>query len=442
MQISANRKRLLIGAGLLLAFCFRLGFGLCSDFWANSDDEKQIYLIGLKYSTTAEWPYFGPDVTSTIQIPGALQGLVVGLPLLLLPLPEAPYVFVILLSFAGLCFFAWYCSRRLSSLPRWFIWAWLLTAPWTLNFSTQVVNPSYVLPASILFFCAALETYPFLRCGAIPVRWAGFTMAFALFWIMQFHLSWIVLVPYVVLSVYFQFREKGLGAFKFITWFIAGAILPASLLLPTFFRFGLNSGMGNTLQVVGFNSSNLLQHLNPVEGVLGRFLSFASFEIPRFIGRNTAARLDFAKEHLWLLPFLLFLTVVGLLQPLALLVLWFRRRSTQKDWQAIRYFTLGTVALLYLSFMFSMKAPSSHTFYVTLPVAILYSLYCWNEPLRKPFWRKVALAVVVCGIIFNIGLAAHKYSRSSLYVDRARIQRAIDEHDYRLVGERRIGAKY
>ena len=153
MEMSANRKRLLIAAALLLAFCFRLSFGLCSDFWANSDDEKQIYLIGLKYSTTGQWPYFGPDVADTIQIPGALQGLVVGLPLRLLPIPEAPYLFLNLLSFAGLCFFCWYCTRRLPTLPRWLVWGWLLSAPWTLNLSTQVVNPSYVLPAAAFFFC-------------------------------------------------------------------------------------------------------------------------------------------------------------------------------------------------------------------------------------------------------------------------------------------------
>lgn len=442
MEISANWKKILICFGLLLAFCFRLLFGLSSAFWANSDDQLQIYLIGLKYSTTGDWPYFGPDVSAAVQIPGALQGLVVGLPLRLLRFPEAPFLLLNILSFASLCFFAWYCTRRLPTLPQWLVWSWLLTAPWTLSFSTQVVNPSYVLPAAVLFFCAIFETYPFLSCGLISETWANFMMGFALVSIMQLHLSWVILMPYIALSFYFQFKKTGLRAFRSIQWFLVGVIFPAGLLLPTFFKFGLRAGTGNTLDLIGFNSTNLLQHLNLVEGVLGRFLSFASFEIPRFIGRNTTARLEFAKEHPWLLPFLLFLTVVGLLQPLFLFVMWFLKRANDKDWQAIRYLTLGTVVLLYVSFLFTSKAPSSHTFYVALPVAMLYSFYCWTEPLKKKCWRRFALVVLICGIIFDIGLAAHNFPSTSLYVDRARIQRAIDERDYRVVGKRRDGANY
>lgn len=107
------RRNLISILALVLIFFFRLAFGLCSDFRADVGDERQIYLIGLKYYTTGQWPYFGPDVTNTIQIPGALQGLVVGLPFFVLPIPEAPYILLNILSFLSLCFFAWYCTKRL-----------------------------------------------------------------------------------------------------------------------------------------------------------------------------------------------------------------------------------------------------------------------------------------------------------------------------------------
>ena len=86
---------------LVFLFAFRLGYGLSSDFW--SPDELQIYLIGLKFYSTRLWPYFGPDVfpgvQPIVQIPGALQGLLVGCPFFLLPIPEAPYVLLNILSF-------------------------------------------------------------------------------------------------------------------------------------------------------------------------------------------------------------------------------------------------------------------------------------------------------------------------------------------------------
>lgn len=440
MPSPARRKNLVFIALLALAFLFRLGFGLCSQFL--DEDTKQIYLVGLKSYTTGTWPYFGPDVTHTIQIPGALQGLVVSVPFYVLPLPEAPYLLVNLLSFAGLCFFAWYCTKRLPELPRWFVWCWLLTAPWTLNISTHIFNPSYVLPAAILFFVGAIETYPWLTRDLISPRLANFMMGLALFWIMQFHLSWVVLVPYVALSFYYQLKTKRRAALPAMFWFAVGAIVTGSLLAPTFIKYGLTAGMGSTNDAVAFTFENLARNLNIVEGVLGRFLSFASFELPRFIGANTAARVAFMKESPWLIPFIAFLTVTGILQCIAMLVLWFRKTHTQPDWKAMKYFTLASVLLLYVSFLFSMKSPVSHTFYVMFPIAMLYSLYCWSEFLRKKSWQRFAVVFLVSGIIFHIGLAVSNFKHVSIYRERAKVVDAIKMKDFHLLGERRDGSRY
>jgi hypothetical protein len=307
--------------------------------------------------------------------------------------------------------------------------------------STHIYNPSYVLPGAILFFVAAIETYPFLSRKIIPLRWANFMMGLALFWIMQLHLSWVVLLPYLLLSFYFQSKKLGRRVVLSLAWFAAGALITGSLLIPTFITYGFAQGMGSTNEAMQFNSRNLLQHLNVVEGVLGRFLSFASFELPRFMGANSVARLAFMKENPWLIPFVIFLTVVGILQCIAMLVLWFKKDHGQTDWKAIKYFTLGTVLLLYISFLFSMKPPQSHTFYVTFPVAMLYSLYCWSEFLKKSKWQKFALTLLICGIVFEAGLAANNYSRASIYVDRGKIVDAIKARDYRVLGERRDGAR-
>jgi hypothetical protein len=440
MPFNQRSRRLIFSGLLLLAFLFRLGFGLCSQFL--DEDTKQIYLLGLKFYTTGWWPYFGPDVTATIQIPGALQGLIVGIPFFLLPLPEAPYIFLNILSFASLCFFAWYCCKRLPDMPKWFVWLWLLSAPWTLNLSTHIYNPSYVLPAAILFFSAAIETYPFLSRGLISERWANFMMGLSLFWIMQFHMSWVVLVPYVALSFYLQFRKRDGQILGSILSFACGALLSGSFLIPTFIKYGFAAGLGSTNETVGLNTQNLLRHLNIVEGVLGRFLSFASYELPRFIGANTATRLAFIKQNLWLTPIVAFLTLVGILQCVAMLILWFRKNHSQKDWKAVKYFTLATVVLLYLDFIFSMKAPVSHTFYVTFPVATLYSFYCWNEFHKQRRWQIFAKVFIACGLIFDVGLAANNFKQVSIYKERARVEAAIKAKDYRLLGERRGGSRY
>jgi hypothetical protein len=435
-----RRRRWLFVALLCGVFLFRLGFGLCSQFWA--DDERQVYLIGLKFYATGAWPYFGPDVASGVQVPGALQGLLVGLPLVAAPVPEAPFVLLNLLSFAGLCLFAWYCTRRLPGCPAWFVWGWLLTAPWTLNFSTHVVNPSYALPGAVLFFVGALETYPATRKGLLPARWANFMMGFALFWVMQLHLSWVVLVPFLLASVYFQLRERGAKALAPLGWLACGAALSGCLLAPTLLKYGLGVGSGGAGGMFSLNAANLPRVLNPVEGVPARFLSLASFELARFLGRDTAERLAFLRAHLWLAPIALFLGAVGIIQPAAMIALWFRRQGARGDWPAVKWLALLTVLLLCALFLLTPKLPASHTFYVTFPLAALYGFYCWDALLARRGWRIFAAVFLACGVVFHAGLAAHNFSRVSLYADRRLVQAAIAAKNPSLLGERRPGSLY
>lgn len=434
------RRRQLFVVLLLCLFLFRLAFGLCSQFWA--DDERQVYLIGLKFYSTGAWPYFGPDVSSGVEVPGALQGLLVGLPLFAAPLPEAPFVLLNALSFAGLCLFAWYCTRRLPEGPAWFIWGWLLTMPWTLNFSTHIVNPSYVLPGAILFFVGALETLPRTRKGLVSPRLANLMMGFALLWVMQLHLSWVVLVPFLLASLYSQMRERGMKALVPLAPLVCGAALAGCLLAPTLLKYGFANGTGGTQAMFAPNASNIARVLNPVEGVPARFLSLASFELARFVGRNTEERLAFLLDNLWLAPFAVFLGAVGIIQPAAMIALFFRKKGMCEDWPQIKRFALLTVALLCALFLLSAKPPASHTFYVTFPVAALYGFYCWDSLLRRRGWRVFAFLFLACGLVFHAGLAARNFARVSLYADRPRVQRAIEEKNPALLGERRPGSLY
>ena len=208
-------------------------------------------------------------------------------------------------------------------------------------------------------------------------------------------------VPYISASFFFRYRSSRENFLRSFIWFALGALLMGSLLVPTFFKFGLQAGLGGTGTAAVMNIGNVSKVLNPVEGILGRFLSFASFELPRFIGDNSARRWEVVKQHLWLSPIILFLVIVGIVQPIAMVILWFSKNS-HEDWRAIKYLTLGTVLLLCVSFIFSMKAPASHTFYLTLPIAMIYSFYCWSSFLRKPSWQIFAVVVLTCGIVFHV----------------------------------------
>jgi hypothetical protein len=406
-------------------------FGLCSNFW--TDDERQIYLLGLKYSTTNLWPYFGPDVVYTkSQIPGALQGLLVGLPLKLFPLPEAPFILLNLLTLAALTLLAWYCERRLPGFPRWFIWLWLFTAPWTLNYSTHVVNPSYVLPGAVLFFIGFLESVPRLRLTLVRPWMAWAMMGFGLLWVFQLHLSWPVMLPFIGASFYLTLRHHPRDMPSAMASFLLGALVAGSTLFPTFFTYGFLQGLGGTQENIVFKFEKLPDLFVTL---LTRFLSLASYELPRFIGSNPASRVEFLLRHPWVIPFAVFVGIVGLAQPIVMIVEFFRSKP-QPEWPLIRQLTLSTVLIIFVGFWFSVKGPASHTFYLALPVVMLYSLYCWYGYLQKQLWRRFAVAFLVAGLICDISLMIARYPRS-LYKDRGLVVEAIKNNNYHLLGERR-----
>ena len=416
---------------LLAFFLFRLAFGLCSEIWFI--DQQQIYLIGLKFYTTGQWPYFGPDVAANIQLPGALQGLVVGLPLYLCPIPEAPYILLNLLSFTGLCFFAWYCSKHLPNFPKWIIYTWLLTAPWTLNWSTNIDNDSYMLFGSCLFFIGFLETIPAFSLKLIRPFWANAMMGFSLFWCAQFHMSYVVLFPFILLSFYFQLKTSDSKIIQSILYFVVGALTTGLFLVPTLLKYGLGQGSGGSANAVTFNPQNFMNFFN----LLVRYFGLGSCEVLRFMGANGAAREEFLRGHPWLAPFTLAAMVLGILQGTTLFLSLFRKEHPQKEWKEIKLLNLFTFLLLFLSFLFSIKVPAAHTYYLTLPVIMLYGFYAFEPWVSKPWFLPVAKTLLACNILFHVGLGLSNLSVKSLYKDRDLFVKAIEEKNYHLLGERR-----
>src|SRR5262249_22400572 len=204
------------------------------------------------------------------EIPGALQGVLVGLPLRLAPYPESPYVLLALLSFGALCAFAWYVSEHRPAAPPWLVWGWLLTIPWTIQFSGHLINTSYILSGALVFFLGFFEILPATSLRRIRPPIAHAMMGFALLWLMQIHMSWPLLLPFAALA-WLSRRQDGvraLGANALA--FVAGALLPALVLVPTVARYGTSSGSGGVLR-------NIHVHwVSPwiIVTTLARFLSF------------------------------------------------------------------------------------------------------------------------------------------------------------------------
>jgi hypothetical protein len=426
-----HRSKVLVAGALAALFLFRLLFGLSSEFFF--EDETQIFLIGFRYFATGEWPYFGPDVVWTESvIPGALQGLLVGLPMTIVAIPEAPFVLLNLLSFGALAWLAWYIIKRLPGAPRWLVWGWLMTIPWTLQFSTHVTNPSYVLPAAIVFFIGFLEAMPMFRLGVVP-RWLAFAcMGAAVTWVMQIHMSWPLMLPYLAVALAASLWRRRAAALLDVGAFVLGALVPALSLMPTFVVYGAQGGTGGTLRNLQF------EIVTPEVFVqtLARFFSFASLEIARFIETDGAKRLTFFQDHLWLVPFAVVVWAVGIVQPFWMMREWFRSRPEIPEWVPLRVLVASTVLLVYVSYWFVTQPAQAHAFYLVSPVAFVFVVYCWMA-IDSPRWRTIAAVVLAVNLVFHAGLAIAQAPARSLYKNREAVAAAVRAKEPEMFAHRR-----
>ena len=432
---------------LSFLFIFRLFYGITNNFWL--EDELNIYIIGLKFYTTGEWPFFGPDVVYTrFEIPGALQGLLVGLPLFVLPIPEAPFLLLNLLSFGSLSVLALYICRRLPDMPKWLVWGGLLLNPWSCNLSTHIVNPSYVLMASIVFFISFMESLPRLTINFISCRLAFFLMGISTLWIMQLHLSWVLLPIFTAFAFFSQILHLKQNKSQILFWmgaYLLGCLLMSTTLLPTYIKYGFGQLTGSTGQNIIFNVSNYKEFFT----ILARYLSFGCYEIPRFLTPPSAERIDFIRETLWAAPFTIFCLVLGLIQPIVILIVsWFKRNGHDVHWIPLKRIVYGTFLLIFFSFFFSVKGPSSHAFYIFFPLVNIYAMYCWRECSQKWVYPIAALSLVSIVIFYCafITIAIPKTSLYSNFPGKNRIARdivseAIQKKDYKILGIRRYKSR-
>jgi|GEM_PF-275392 len=417
-------KKVITFSVFFILFIFRFVMGL-SKF--AGDDELQIYLIGLQSFTTKIYPFFGPDVVySQTQIPGGLQGLLISIPIQLLGIPEAPYILLNILTFAALAFLGWYISRRISNVPKWFIYIWILTCPWALNYSTHIENPSYVLVGAILFFIAVFDLGHFYKTRLLNDKLSFAFLGFSLFWIMQLHLSWVLLPPYLLWLIWVNRNDKKL-LLRGLLYFVLGALVSVSTLIPTLVTYNLGGLESNIV----FNTGNIKN----IPTIIFRFFSFASYEIPRFIGYDTPSRISYLMDQPWVIPVVLFLLLVGFFQAGYFIYSLFVRKGTY-EWNKVRMFTVYTLLLICISFLFSISNPGSHTFYLSFPIAIWYSFHTYGKLFTYRI-KKLVVVFLISGILFQLSLFVNRFHEESLFAHRTQVVKAISAMDYTFVGTRR-----
>jgi hypothetical protein len=329
-------------------------------------------------------------------------------------------VFLNILSMAALAVFAWYLTERLRSIPKWLVWGWLMTTPWTIEMSTHILNPSFLLAPALAFFIAFFEAVPAFSLGKISRPVAFAIMGAGVAWMLQIHMSWPLLIPYAAFAWIAGRRSGVRGMATTALCFAGGLLLVGALVIPTFLVYGFNTGSGGTLR-------NLRPHfVNPAVAVatLARFFSFASLEIWRFMATDDGKRVMFLARHVWIAPLALVVWAVGIWQPIWMLREWFRTRSPFAEWRPLKWLVVGTVLLVYASFWFVIEPPQAHNLYVIAPIALLFAAYCWTF-VDSPRWRRIAAGVLAVNVAYHIGQAWIQAPDKSLYRNRSVVATAI-----------------
>jgi hypothetical protein len=341
-----------------------------------------------------------------------------------------------LLNTGGLVLLAFYIHRRLPQLS--FVWLslWLASLPWTLHEGTNIINPAFVVLPGILFCVGFMEATPSLTIGWLPTLWANAFMGFALFAAMQFHFSYVYLVPLVAFSLLAQaWRAKNA---KSLLYFVLGALPPLALALPTYLKYGL--GTNNVAS--GFAATFDWDNVKDFGTILARFLSLPCYEMPRFLGLTEETRMGFLKDHLLLFVPGICLWLAGFIQAAILFVAWFLPGKASPQWKGIRWLFLGILLMVEVSFWFTIKKPLSHIYFILLPFVALYAAHCASRFGGRRSLRFLAKTLVVFSLFFHLLYARVFEPQYSIYPQRDKVVKAIQEKDYRVFGERSPGSYY
>ena len=300
-----------------------------------------------------------------------------------------------------------------------------------------MINLSYSMTAACFFFPAFLESIPKLSLKCLRPSWTNALMGFSLAWWMQFHRTWLLMLPFILVSFFLQWRQSRKTVAPL--FFLLGALPLLVLVVPTLMRedyllFRDVSGLS-----LAFNPHNFLSFFK----TLSEFLSLSCFQLPRFIGDHTDQRMQFLSSQ-WLLTPGFFLWYFGILQAVILLLFWFDYKNTRPGWKPIRLFVALAFLLVYISLLFSAKNPDVNTFCEMLPLVMIYSLYIWEKGWALTWARNILWFFLACTLVFQTSFVFNQRSAHlSFYLQyHDAIAKAIDSKDYHVLGERRAGSLY
>ncbi len=352
---------------ILILLVFRTFLGIQINF--SHLDYEQIYLIGIENAVSEQWSYWGPDVVwSKTRLAGALQGLLVGLPLKLFGHPYAPIILSNILASAGLLMIAFYAKKRFPKLSLNFLILLVMLLPFYMYHGVVLLNTAYLLFSGAILFISVFEL--FLYRDQLIIKnpfWYFLSIGFALVFTYQLHLTWVMFLPFIVVLLYLEAKNKTQWLF-YLGSFILGCLIAGSTLLPTIFQYHeviYSNASGN----MTFKLERLLQ----IFDVFIRYISFSTFDVT-----YNHDIYKYASEQSTIVFVLLrVLKVLGIIQFIFLVLTYFKIRKNKEFQKVLLLFGLTLLMATFL-YMLSNKHLSLRTYILLYPIPLWMSFYAYN----------------------------------------------------------------
>ncbi len=411
---------------ILFLVTFRTLFGIHINF--NHEDYTQIYLIGLEDAFSGNWSYWGPDVVwSKTRLPGALQGLLVGVPIQLTGNMYSPIILSNIIAATGLVMFAFYAKKRFPKLSIYFLLALLLLFPFGLFNGAVLLNTAYLIFAGSIFFISVFELFMYREKLLYKPAVYFFLIGFSFLITFQLHLTWVMFVPFILVLVYLDIKKVPKDWWKPLLFIFLGCLLSGLPFFPTLFKYGnvmMNNAEGNLLLDFGRIASSF--------DLLIRYIGIATFDITR----RDEVKLALEKSTLvvisiWIIKIYTFAQFAGIC-----ISLFFVDKS--KEFKRTMLLFLLTFIMALCMYIMSNKNLDIRTYILLFPLPIWLSFYAYNYLAKFRFVKVILNSSLVVLFVAMFGVGAMNYNE--IYSFKAvedKINRAIENEDPDEFGKRR-----
>ncbi|MEJ1470472.1 MAG: hypothetical protein RPU59_05290 [Candidatus Sedimenticola sp. (ex Thyasira tokunagai)] len=254
-------------------------------------------------------------------------------------------------------------------------------------------------------------------------------MGFSLLSLTQLHLSWVLLIPLVIIAFYFVNKKK-IKKLKFL-FFLLGSLIGGSTLVPTFImKSGILTEIGENLIINWSNADKLID-------VVINIFYLPSYEVitnSSLLG-NFSLKIALAMEHEWVFPAVIIVTLFGWTQVfLYFICLIFPTGFHRHSWDRIRFLLVGMVLLVWLGYFLNEDVEVHKIHLLFLPLAFYFSIYVNEWILTTRPWSKYVFYVAFFSLlVFYVADGIKEKSKITNNPYQKKIILAIQNKDYKLL---------